>query len=84
MDSTGTVECVTAVMETLVLDYNLLRSNLPVEPHTVAGMYLVLGVGRRWAARAAEVVPLDLRPRRGRRVGRKRPERVRRDPGRGR
>ena len=43
MDSTGTVECVTAVMETLVLDENLLRSNLPVEPHTVAGMYLVLG-----------------------------------------
>ena len=43
MDSTGTVECVTATMETLVLDENLLRSNLPVEPHTVAGMYLVLG-----------------------------------------
>jgi len=43
MDSTGTVECVTAVMETLVLDDNLLRSNLPVEPHTVAGMYVVLG-----------------------------------------
>ena len=30
-------------METLVLDDNLLRSNLPVEPHTVAGMYVVLG-----------------------------------------
>jgi len=43
MDSTGTVECVTATMQTLVLDQNLLRSNLPVEPHTVAGMYLVLG-----------------------------------------
>ena len=43
MDSTGTVECVTATMKTLVLDQNLLRSNLPVEPHTVAGMYLVLG-----------------------------------------
>ncbi len=43
MDSTGTVECVAATMQTLVLDDNLLRSNLPVEPHTAAGMYLVLG-----------------------------------------
>jgi xylulokinase len=43
MDSTGTVECVAAAMDKLVLDDNLLRSNLPVEPHTVAGMYLVLG-----------------------------------------
>ena len=43
MDSTGTVECITATMQKLVLDDNLLRSNLPVEPHTVAGMYLVLG-----------------------------------------
>lgn len=46
MDSTGTVECVAAAMDRLVLDDNLLRSNLPVEPHTVAGMYLVLG----WSA----------------------------------
>ncbi len=43
MDSTGTVECVAAAMDKPVLDNNLLAGNLPVEPHTVAGMYLVLG-----------------------------------------
>ncbi len=43
MDSTGTVECVAAATRRLVLDENLLAGNLPVEPHTVAGMHLVLG-----------------------------------------
>ncbi len=43
MDSTGTVECVAVAMPRLVLDRRLLDGNLPVEPHTVPGMYIVLG-----------------------------------------
>jgi xylulokinase len=43
MDSTGTVECVAVASPKLVLDAKLLESNLPVAPHTVPGMYLVLG-----------------------------------------
>ncbi len=43
MDSTGTVECVAAAMPRLVLDRRLLDGNLPVEPHTAPGMYIVLG-----------------------------------------
>jgi xylulokinase len=43
MDSTGTVECVAVASPRLVLDHKLLESNLPAEPHTVAGMYVVLG-----------------------------------------
>jgi xylulokinase len=43
MDSTGTVECVGLASPRLVLDEQLMRNNLPVEPHTVSGMYMVLG-----------------------------------------
>jgi xylulokinase len=43
MDSTGTVECVTVASPELVLNKELLDSNLPSAPHTVPGMYLVLG-----------------------------------------
>jgi xylulokinase len=43
MDSTGTVECVAAGSRELVLKKELLESNLPSAPHTVPGMYLVLG-----------------------------------------
>jgi xylulokinase len=43
MDSTGTVECVGVASPRLVLDAKLLESNLPMAPHTVPGMYLVLG-----------------------------------------
>jgi xylulokinase len=43
MDSTGTVECVAVASPRLVLDHRLLEGNLPIEPHTVAGMYVVLG-----------------------------------------
>ena len=43
MDSTGTVECVAVASPKLVLDAELLESNLPIAPHTVPGMYLVLG-----------------------------------------
>jgi xylulokinase len=43
MDSTGTVECVAAASPELVLKPELLESNLPSAPHTVPGMYLVLG-----------------------------------------
>ena len=43
MDSTGTVECVAVASPKLVLDAKLLESNLPIAPHTVQGMYLVLG-----------------------------------------
>jgi xylulokinase len=43
MDSTGTVECVAVASPKLVLEAELLESNLPIAPHTVAGMYLVLG-----------------------------------------
>jgi len=46
MDSTGTVECVAVASPRLVLDHALLDSNLPAEPHTVRGMYVVLG----WSA----------------------------------
>jgi xylulokinase len=43
MDSTGTVECVAIASPKLVLGAELLESNLPIAPHTVPGMYLVLG-----------------------------------------
>lgn len=43
MDSTGTVECVAVASPRLVLDAELLESNLPIAPHTVPAMYLVLG-----------------------------------------
>jgi xylulokinase len=43
MDSTGTVECVTVASPELVLNRELLDNNLPSAPHTVPGMYLVLG-----------------------------------------
>lgn len=43
MDSTGTVECVAVTSPELVLKTELLESNLPSAPHTVPGMYLVLG-----------------------------------------
>lgn len=43
MDSTGTVECVGVASPRLVLDDALLRSNLPVSPHTAAGMTIVFG-----------------------------------------
>jgi xylulokinase len=43
MDSTGTVECVAVASPKLVLEAELLESNLPSAPHTVPGMYLVLG-----------------------------------------
>jgi len=43
MDSTGTVECVAVGTPKLVLDRTLMESNIPVAPHTVPGMYLVLG-----------------------------------------
>jgi xylulokinase len=43
MDSTGTVECVGVASPRLVLDAKLLDSNLPIAPHTVPGMFLVLG-----------------------------------------
>lgn len=43
MDSTGTVECVGVASPRLVLDDTLLRSNLPVSPHTAAGMTIVFG-----------------------------------------
>lgn len=43
MDSTGTVECVGVASPRLVLDPRLLRSNLPVAPHTAPGMTMVLG-----------------------------------------
>ncbi len=43
MDSTGTVECVGVASPRLVLDQNLLDSNLPIAPHTAPGMYMVLG-----------------------------------------
>jgi xylulokinase len=43
MDSTGTVECVAVASPKLVLGTELLEGNLPIAPHTVAGMYLVLG-----------------------------------------
>jgi xylulokinase len=43
MDSTGTVECVAVGTPKLVLDPRLMDSNIPVAPHTVPGMYLVLG-----------------------------------------
>ncbi len=43
MDSTGTVECVGVASPQLVLDPILLRSNLPVAPHTAPGMTMVLG-----------------------------------------
>ena len=43
MDSTGTVECLAAASPKLVLEAELLESNLPSAPHTVPGMYLVLG-----------------------------------------
>lgn len=43
MDSTGTVECVGVASPHLVLDPILLRSNLPVAPHTAPGMTMVLG-----------------------------------------
>jgi xylulokinase len=43
MDSTGTVECVGVASPHLVLDRNLLDSNLPVSPHTASGMYMVMG-----------------------------------------
>ena len=43
MDSTGTVECVGVASPRLVLDSALLASNLPVSPHTAAGMTIVFG-----------------------------------------
>jgi xylulokinase len=43
MDSTGTVECVGVASPRLVLDDTLLASNLPVSPHTAAGMTIVFG-----------------------------------------
>jgi xylulokinase len=43
MDSTGTVECVGVASSRLVLDGALLASNLPVSPHTAAGMTIVFG-----------------------------------------
>lgn len=43
MDSTGTVECVAVASPKLVLEPELLESNLPIAPHTVPGMYCVLG-----------------------------------------
>ena len=43
MDSTGTVECVAVASPRLVLDEALMRSNLPIAPHTAPGMYLTLG-----------------------------------------
>ena len=43
MDSTGTVECVGVAMSRLVLDNALLAGNLPVSPHTAAGMTIVFG-----------------------------------------
>lgn len=43
MDSTGTVECVAVASPRLVLGPELLEGNLPIAPHTVPGMYLVLG-----------------------------------------
>lgn len=43
MDSTGTVECVGVASPQLVLDSQLMRNNLPTEPHTVPGMFMVLG-----------------------------------------
>jgi len=43
MDSTGTVECVAVASPNLVLEPELLEGNLPIAPHTVPGMYLVLG-----------------------------------------
>jgi xylulokinase len=43
MDSTGTVECVGVASPRLVLDDALLASNLPVSPHTAAGMTIIFG-----------------------------------------
>jgi xylulokinase len=43
MDSTGTVECVGVASPRLVLGAELLTSNLPVSPHTAAGMTIVFG-----------------------------------------
>lgn len=43
MDSTGTVECVAVASPRLVLADELMESNLPIAPHVVPGMYLVLG-----------------------------------------
>lgn len=43
MDSTGTVECVAAATPRLALEPALRDANLPIAPHTAAGMYLVLG-----------------------------------------
>jgi xylulokinase len=43
MDSTGTVECVAVASPKLVLEPELLEGNLPIAPHTVRSMYLVLG-----------------------------------------
>jgi xylulokinase len=52
MDSTGTVECVALASPKLVLDTQLLASNLPIAAHTVPGMYLVLG----WATTAGALL----------------------------
>ncbi|MEJ2559078.1 MAG: FGGY-family carbohydrate kinase, partial [Anaerolineae bacterium] len=43
MDATGTVECLAVASPKLVLEAELLESNLPVAPHAVPGMYFVLG-----------------------------------------
>jgi xylulokinase len=43
MDATGTVECLAVASPRLVLEAELLESNLPVAPHAVPGMYFVLG-----------------------------------------
>jgi xylulokinase len=43
MVSTGTVECVAVASPRLVLAAELMASNLPVAPHTVPDLYLVLG-----------------------------------------
>ncbi len=43
MDSTGTVECVGVASPRLVLGAELLASNLPVSPHTAAGMTIAFG-----------------------------------------
>jgi xylulokinase len=52
MDSTGTVECIAVASPKLVLGAHLLANNLPIAPHTVPGMFLVLG----WATTAGALL----------------------------
>lgn len=52
MDSTGTVECIALSTQHLVLDLNLLASNIPVASHAVPGMYLTFG----WATSAGSLL----------------------------